>query len=176
MLMRRESNIRSISKIIACLLFGISIDFSVFAASESYLSEDVGGTVMPHGSGESVEIISARMRIVKEWSGISRFTMSGPGHNVRLTGMRDVSYYAELGASLSGLGTLNVSGEVFYAAPTDETLRSYVAIQASSISPQAQARLASGRVVGGDWSIKSVTDKQVILRNNKPWGLYIIVR
>ena len=81
-----------------------------------------------------------------------------------------------LGASLSGLGTLNVSGEVFYAAPTDETLRSYVAIQALSISPQAQARLASGRVVGGDWSIKSVTDKQVILRNNKPWGLYIIVR
>ena len=100
MLMRRESNIRFISKIIACLLFGILIDFSVFAASESYLSEDVGGTIMPIGSGDSVNVISARMRIVKERSGISRFTMSGPGHNVRLNGMRDVSYYAELGRKM----------------------------------------------------------------------------
>lgn len=87
-------------KMAGYLVSAMSLAFPILVDAQPCINEDVGGTVMPHGSGESVEVISARFRIVKEWSGILRFTMSGPGHNVRLTGMRDVSYYAELGRKI----------------------------------------------------------------------------
>ena len=62
--------------------------------------EDVGGTVMPYSLaafGGDTDKIAELLRNVKERGGISRFTMSGPGHRVRVNGIMDVAGYAALG-------------------------------------------------------------------------------
>ena len=51
-----------------------------------------------------------------------------------------------------------------------------VALSAESIPSDAQALLAAGTVVGGDWSVEKVTGTQVVLRSNKSFGFLIFVR
>ncbi len=74
------------------------------AAAGAPPPEDVGGTVMPFGLGAfggDTDKIAERLREVKRRGGISRFVMSGPGHSVRVNGMKDVAAYAELGRKIA---------------------------------------------------------------------------
>ena len=80
-----------------------------------------------------------------------------------------------LGAQLSGIGTLNVSGSVKYAVPADDKLHKVTVLSAGVITPESQEKLRTGEIVGGDWSVYTVTDTKVILRNNKSFGLIFIV-
>ena len=69
-------------------------------------AEDVGGTVMPYSlnafNGDA-DAIADMLREVKRRGGISRFVMSGPGHTVRVNGMKDVAGYAALGRRIDAL-------------------------------------------------------------------------
>lgn len=80
-----------------------------------------------------------------------------------------------LGAQLSGIGTLNVSGSVKYAVPADNKLHKVTVLSAGVITSESQEKLRTGEIVGGDWSVHTVTDTKVILRNNKSFGLIFIV-
>ena len=69
-------------------------------------AEELGGTVMPYGMGSfhgDIDKIAELLRNVKERGGISRFTMCGPGHSVRVSGMMNVEGYAELGRKIGEL-------------------------------------------------------------------------
>ena len=80
-----------------------------------------------------------------------------------------------LGAQLSGIGTLNVSGSVKYAVPADDKLHKVTVLSDGVITPESQEKLRKGEIVGGDWSVYTVTDTKVVLRNNKSFGLIFIV-
>ena len=76
------------------------------ASSDQPPKEEIGGTVMPYGLGSfhgDTDKIAERLREVKARGGISRFTMCGPGHSVRVNGMMNVEGYAELGRKIGEL-------------------------------------------------------------------------
>lgn len=89
----------------ACAKTFLAAAFAAFAYAAfcAPADEDVGGTVMPYGSGETPEEIAASLVKVRAKSGISNFTLSGPGHGVRLSGILDVTGYATLGRKIGAV-------------------------------------------------------------------------
>ena len=67
--------------------------------------EGIGGTIMPLGGlvDAKTEVAVAKMRKIKEMSGISIFSTGGPGRAVRINGVADLSTYVTIGRSIRAM-------------------------------------------------------------------------
>ena len=62
-------------------------------------SEEVGGTIMPLGGlmAAKTEVVVEKMLKIQEMSGISIFSVGGPGRAVRINGVADLATYEKIG-------------------------------------------------------------------------------
>ena len=87
-------------KLHICLVAFAALDLAAFAG------EGIGGTMMPLGGlvEAKTEVAVEKMRKVKEMSGISIFSVGGPGRTVRVNGVADLSVYVNIGRKIHAMG------------------------------------------------------------------------
>ena len=75
------------------------------AQAESAATEGIGGTIMPLGSilDAKTDVGVAKMLKIKEMSGVSLFSIGGPGRAVRINGVADIATYEKIGRKIRAL-------------------------------------------------------------------------
>ena len=86
-------------KLLMFLVAFAALDLAVSAG------EGIGGTIMPLGGlvEAETEVAVEKMRKVKEMSGISIFSVGGPGRTVRVNGVADLSVYVNIGRKIHAM-------------------------------------------------------------------------
>ena len=77
----------------------------VTAQADPAAMEGIGGTIMPLGSilDAKTDVGVAKMLKIKEMSGVSMFSIGGPGRAVRINGVADIATYEKIGRKIRAL-------------------------------------------------------------------------
>ena len=83
----------------------LSLSVAVLLAASCPADEGIGGTIMPlSGVVEAkTEVAVEKMRRIQEMSGISIFSVGGPGRAVRINGVADLATYERIGRRIRAM-------------------------------------------------------------------------